>query len=231
MNDFPSHATASLAAALLAGVTYGATFCGPSCGPFLCTYIMGTQNGGGQGLRAMAVFSAARILTYGAVGFASALVGTTLLTYTSTFALASFLPGLIVVALGVAAWFRPTAARQSGRTVQIGESPAGCSRARFLAKPSAPLWLAGVVFAIAPCPPMLAMMACSANAGSPLTGAAVMMLFGVGTSLSPLIAMCLLAGTFSQKIRRLAPQQDQLFRRTAAVTLMLLGTAMVFGPP
>lgn len=91
-----------------------------------------------------------------------------------------------------------------------------------------PLWMAGVAFALTPCPPMLAMLAYAASAGSPSIGAATMMLFGLGTAISPLLLTCVLAGYCSGRLRRLAPQHAFLFRRTASLTLVALGCAMLF---
>ncbi len=218
---------ASFTAALVAGITYGTAYCGPSCGPFLCTYIMGTDTGSVQAARSMAVFTVARIATYGIVGAASALLG---MSVFSSQVGNSFVPGLVVIVIGTLMWRRAPKHEKSEKPIRIGEPIPSCSGGCLRSPSTMPLWLAGVAFALAPCPPMLAMLACSANAGSPLSGAVVMMLFGLGTSLTPLVVMGLLAGTFSQKIRRLAPQQDLLFRRTASAALMLLGTAMLFAP-
>jgi hypothetical protein len=55
-----------------------------------------------------------------------------------------------------------------------------------------------------------------------------MMLFGLGTAISPLVRVCVLAGYFSSRLRSLAPQHSLLFRRTASLTLVALGCAMLF---
>lgn len=48
---------------------------------------------------------------------------------------------------------------------------------------------------------------------------------GLGTAVSPLLLVGVLAGVFSQRIRNSAPQHTLLFQRTSAVLLILLGVA------
>lgn len=90
-------------------------------------------------------------------------------------------------------------------------------------QPTTPLWVVGALFALVPCPPLLAMLGCASQAGSPWSGSLLLMLFGLGTAVSPLLLVGVLAGVFSQRIRSLAPQHTLLFQRTSAVLLILLG--------
>ena len=212
-------------AALLAGVTYGTAYCGPSCGPFLCTYIMGANPGGFQAMKSMAVFTAARVATCGMVGAVSATVGTTLFP---AWGGSSAVLGVVVMAVGATMWRRPAAKADSQTPIRVGEPIGICNGGCLRRRSAMPLWLAGAAFALTPCPPMLAMLACSANAGSPGAVAAVMMLFGLGTAISPVILVALLAGHFSARIRSLAPQHALLFHRTASLTLLFLGCLMLF---
>ncbi len=220
-----TESTAPLLAALLAGLTYGTLYCGPSCGPFLCAFIMGTNTGSFQAARSLAVFTAARVTTYGIVGVVSGLLGTDVF---STHTSGSPVLGVVVIMIGGWMWRRTPQRQEPDGLVQIGKSSTARGAQCMRSAGARPLWLAGTAFALTPCPPMLAMLACAAHTGSPWTGAAIMMLFGLGTSLSPLILICLMAGHFSQRLRSCAPEQAVLFRRTASLTLVALGSSMVF---
>lgn len=216
--------TYPLGAAFLAGVTYGFAYCGPSCGPFLCTYIMGSDGGSASALRSLAVFSAARVLTYAAAGAASALLGTAVVALQGS---SSVVLGIAVVVTGALMWRQPSQGGGSGESGCGGRSGPSCAARGCGGRAAPPLWLAGIAFALTPCPPMLALLACAANAGSPALGAGIMLLFGLGTALSPLLLISVLAGHCSGRLRRLAPQHTLLFRRTASLTLVALGCAML----
>ena len=51
----------------------------------------------------------------------------------------------------------------------------------------------------------------------------VFALFGIGTAVSPLIIICVLAGWFSGKIKTRALQYRMMFQRMSGVILILLG--------
>jgi len=94
-------------------------------------------------------------------------------------------------------------------------------------KPTTPLWIVGAAFALVPCPPLLAMLAYTSQASSPVSGAALMMLFGIGTAASPAAVAAILAGAFSRKIRFHAPQHSLLFQRISGLILIILGVVTV----
>ncbi len=209
------------AAALFIGVTYGMTYCGVSCAPFLTTYIMGTQAGALQGLKSLAVFTAARILTLGVLGIGSGVLGTAILPAKSHPHSVSVLLGGAVIAIGVLVCLRPGNRK--------GNAAKRCLVSRLSVNPTMPLWVIGVVFALVPCPPLAAMLLYAAQTPSLLASGLLLLLFGIGTAVSPLILAATLAGCFSQKLRARVPQYRLLFQRLSGAILILLGVLSVAG--
>ncbi|MDL1963221.1 MAG: sulfite exporter TauE/SafE family protein, partial [Deltaproteobacteria bacterium] len=56
-----------------------------------------------------------------------------------------------------------------------------------------------------------------------ISGGIIMALFGIGTTVSPLIIICVLAGWFSGKLKTEAPQHRMMFQRISGLILILLG--------
>ena len=214
------------AAALFVGVTYGMT-CGAGCAPFLSTYIMGTQAGALQGLKSLVVFTAARVLTLGILGFGSGILRTAFLPAGSLPHGGAVLLSGAVMAIGALMCLR--AARENPRSHGGGATAKGCPESCQRFRATMPLWVVGAAFALAPCPPLVAMLVYSAQMPSPLASGLLLLLLGLGTAASPLVIVAVLAGCFSQKIRARAPQHRLLFQRLSGVILILLGVLSVAG--
>lgn len=84
--------------------------------------------------------------------------------------------------------------------------------------------LAGGVLATVPCPPLLGVLSLGLSSPSAWQGALLLALFGLGSTLSPLLVLCAGAGWFGRRLHLAAPSYRPLFRRTAGVVLLLLGT-------
>lgn len=213
-------------AAFLTGLTYGAACCGPSCGPFFCSYILGTRTGVRQSLKALAIFAIGRLVVLGGVGMTVAWLGTAILasdwrTMAGSMCVAA-LVGLVGLGLLFGAWR------------EKNESPSGwsslhCRMSHWLARSNMPVWVVGMLFALVPCPPLVAMMACSSQAQSPWAGAALLMLFGLGSVMSSLLVLTLLTGVFARKINAAAPHMVPWMRRLSGGLLLLLSYGMLTG--
>jgi sulfite exporter TauE/SafE len=83
--------------------------------------------------------------------------------------------------------------------------------------------LAGGVLATVPCPPLLGVLGLGLSSPSAWQGALLLGLFGLGSTLSPLLVLCAGAGWFGRRLHHAAPHYRPLFRRTAGVVLSLLG--------
>ena len=225
MTSVFDQSTTPYAAALFTGATYGMTYCGAGCAPFLSTYIMGTQAGALRGLKSVAVFTAARILTLGVLGFGSGILGTALLTAKDR--PQSVLFSGAMMAIGVLMCLRP--ARENCQSHLEGDAAKGWLMSRLTFNSTTPLWVAGAAFALVPCPPLVAMLLYSAQMQSPLASGLLLLLFGFGTAVSPLVLVAILAGCFSQKIRARVPQYRLVFQRLSGLILILLGVLSVAG--
>ena len=86
-----------------------------------------------------------------------------------------------------------------------------------------PMLLAGGVLATVPCPPLLGVLGLGLNSPSAWQGALLLAMFGLGSTLSPMLVLCAGAGWFGRRLHRAAPHYRPLFRRTAGTVLLLLG--------
>jgi len=80
----------------------------------------------------------------------------------------------------------------------------------------------GTSLAIIPCPQMGAMLLYSLKMSSIISGGIIIALFVIGTTVSPLIIICVLAGWFSGKLKTEAPQYRMMFQRISCLILILL---------
>lgn len=125
-------------------------------------------------------FSAARILTYTALGTLAAAVGMVLYRVLVTGAFivtARALLGLFLMVLALA--------------VLLLDGSSACRRLHrsLIRMPGRAMVLAGVLAALTPCPLLLGLVTHAAASGNPGTGAASGAAFALGTALSPLLVM------------------------------------------
>jgi len=84
-----------------------------------------------------------------------------------------------------------------------------------------------MLFALVPCPPLLAMVVCSSQVGSLLTGALLLMLFGLGSAVSSLLLLSLVSGLFARKIYAKTPRIVPWMRRLSGVLLLVMSAEMM----
>jgi thiol:disulfide interchange protein DsbD len=200
---------------LVMGLFYGLTMCNFSCIPLIGPYIFGTQQGFSRGFDATAIFVITRILTYTLLGGLSGLVGGIALEGLDAGWLLTAAGGLILVI--------------GGRV--IFKSRSACRKQSEVQGPEQRTWVhmmtLGFSTSLMPCLPLTAVLLYAATTQSFLTGCALALMFGIGTSASPLYYIGGAAGWLAQKIRREAPRFRGVLRIISGIILAVFGIRLL----
>lgn len=189
--------------AFLLGIAYGIGPCTWSCAPVLVPLVVGSSKGTMHGLLQTIWFSAGRITVYILLGFLMGLFGKAL-----NLELPSSAFGVFLVFLG---------------TMVIIRLPNRCLYRSCSITRNHMAFVAGLVMGISPCLPLVAALGLSVASKSAVTGAAIALVFGLGTSLSPL----LLIGPLSGRMGSIKEFQ-QVNSWVAGGLLVLLGILYLF---
>ena len=212
-------------AALGIGLTTSLGHCIGMCGPLITTFSLaqGRTDARVRSLRpAMLVYHLGRInsyavigLAFGLVGGAAGAVGPSNTTRGWLFFVAGLL--MLLLGLGLKGWLptarlienNPLARFTAGKFMGLAGTSSFAGR-----------YLLGVANGFLPCGPVYAVAIAALAAPTPLHGAHVMVMFGLGT-MPVLIAVGLGAG-------RLAPALQKKFNVVAAVLVMIVGLEFLF---
>lgn len=202
---------------LVMGLFYGLTLCSFSCLPLIGSYVFGTQEKFDGGFFATAVFIISKVSTYGAVGALSGLLGSVFLDMVKP---GWFLGagGLLIIFVGVMVWRRRSTCR-SHTNLQGGASSRWQTYGHMAAM--------GVVTSLMPCLPLSAVLLYAATTKSMVTGGVLALLFGIGTSASPLYYIGGGAGWISGKIRQAIPQHQRLIQKLSSIVLIMMGVKLL----
>ena len=174
-----------------------------------------------QGFKSFVVFTAGRIFMCGVLGLASGYMGTTLINTDIGFRYVSMIYSGVMVSIGLIMFISPVYGN-CGRVEKKSETLNFFSK-RLAFSPAIHLLVMGMIFAVIPCPPMIAVLINSLRMPSAVSGSILMLLFGIGITVSPLVIVSVLAGWFSKKIKTKAPQYKMMFQRLSGVMLILFG--------
>ncbi|OEU76299.1 MAG: hypothetical protein BA869_12725 [Desulfuromonadales bacterium C00003107] len=204
--------------ALTIGLLAGATHCTLVCTPLMTTMVLGRGEGARDGLLAWLWLGCGRIIGCSLLGAISYGCGQLLGEFgVSLWWRHGVVGGLLLVLALV--MFRSASA--------VAEGHQGCGKHKQRSATAGlrwPMLLAGGVLATVPCPPLLGVLSLGLSSPSAWQGALLLALFGLGSTLSPLLVLCAGAGWFGRRLHLAAPSYRPLFRRTAGVVLLLLGT-------
>jgi thiol:disulfide interchange protein DsbD len=212
--------------AFLLGLVYGATYCTLVCSPFIASYIVGSDRGTSRGIWLSFIFNGGRILTYGLLGLGVGLMGAAFLEKGDYARVGALAFGLSVAAIGI--WI--TVRRQSrSRACSCADDASLTQRIRHRFNPQEgeggemSAGLMGLLIGLVPCPPLIAILVVSATMGSASLGLVLALLFGIGTSISPIIVIAGAAGWFTDRVAKEAPLMTSGLRRVAGLLLIILG--------
>ena len=202
---------------LMMGFFYGLTLCSFSCLPLVGSYIFGTQEKFDRGFSATGVFIISKVATYGVIGALSGLLGSVLLDMVQP---GWFLGigGLLIIFVGIVVWRRRATCR-SHTNLPSGMSP-GWQTYRHMAA-------IGVVTSLMPCLPLSAVLLYAATTKSMVTGGVLALLFGIGTSASPIYYIGGATGWLSGKIRQAIPQHQGLMQKLSSFVLIMMGIKLL----
>ncbi|WP_155310406.1 sulfite exporter TauE/SafE family protein [Desulfosarcina ovata] len=210
--------------ALWLGITTGFGQCAVFCAPAVSTYIMGSRQGLREGFKSFTVFSAGRVFMCAMLGVAVGLIGGAFIGRAKAFEYSSIIYGWVIIFIGGLMLLSPVCACRW--TEDKNRWPAWLP-GRFAFNPSTHLFVMGAALAIVPCPPMLVMLLYCLKMQSVMSSSILMLLFGIGTAVSPLLIISMAAGWFSGKIKTRVPQYRMMFQKISGVILILLGGSSV----
>jgi cytochrome c-type biogenesis protein len=201
---------------LAMGFFYGLTLCSFSCIPLIGPYIFGTQGGFKRGFDATAVFVIAKVVTYTLLGGLSGLVGDVALKRIDS-GLLFAVAGSLVLLISAVVIFKPKSA--------------ACNKKGQVQGPVQRSWVhmmtLGFSTSLVPCLPLTAVLFYAATTQSFVTGCLLALMFGIGTSASPLYYIGGAAGWLSEKIRNEIPRYDTLLRTVSGIILALFGARLL----
>lgn len=190
--------------ALTLGFLYGIGPCTISCAPLVVPLIMSTANNKKQGVIYSLIFSSGRVVSYVILGF---LVG--LLGYTLNVVVSKKLLGMFIIVLGIILLFKINNKCIYKTKLKINGP--------FIS------FVAGLIYGLGPCPPLIALLGLVALSGSALTGALMALIFGIGTILSPIIILGFFSGVMAKQkeLKVVVPYVSGIF-------LILIGLGYIF---
>ena len=206
----------------LLGILYGWTSCTLVCIPFVSLYIIGSDKGVWNGLRATLIFNIGRIATYTVLGLIVGFLGEQIIGRFIDKVYGNILFSYVLVIIGV--------------TIMFTRDEQACGKRpkkywfldRLPQNPYLKAFVLGLFIAFVPCAGLLSVLSISAVSLSPLTGALAALLFGIGSSLSPLFFVGAGAGWFAQKVHLNSPNLRIWVRRVSGALLVIIGFVMFF---
>ncbi|MCU7935326.1 MAG: sulfite exporter TauE/SafE family protein [Candidatus Thiodiazotropha sp. (ex Dulcina madagascariensis)] len=202
---------------LAMGFFYGLTLCSFSCIPLIAPYIFGTQEGFKRGFDATAVFVLTRVMTYTLMGGLSGMLGAMLLTSMDSSWLLT-LAGTLILLIGMRVMVKSTTACE--------RKPA--SSVPFARRSWLHMATLGFSTSLVPCLPLSAVLLYAATTQSFVSGALLALVFGIGTSASPLYFIGGATGWLSEKIRIEIPRYQTLLRVISGIILASFGLRLLW---
>ncbi len=202
----------------LLGVVYGLSVCSFSCLPFIGPYIIGSQPGFGLGVKSVLIFSLGRLLAYAFLGALAGHLGNMVSKYLGG-TLAETLSALLIIWLGYNLFFRAKGTCCSKKDCR--------TTSKIQPNSSIQLILLGITVGLIPCLPLSGILLDAANSHSAISGSWSTILFGLGTTISPLIILGGGMGWFSARLCQKVPQHNLLFQKVCGVILVSLGIKLL----
>ena len=209
--------------AFAGGLIYGVAVCTASCLPYIASYIAGIGAGFRKGVAVTMIFSGGRIAGY-------AIIGTLVGIFSALFRLviseseispfqiySSLTFGAITIAIGAFVLFRVRTPKCDCSPQNSQNFVASAGKGRFGIDFGA--FSLGLSRGLILCPPLVLLLLYSVTFASPVDSVALAVLFGVGTTLSPIL---LLGGVMGWLLNK-APLFRKWVSIAGAAVLILLG--------
>lgn len=206
--------------ALIIGLGYGLGVCTASCLPYVAGYVAGVGAGFRQGIRVTLIFNAGRIVAYALIGALVGLIGG-LLTVVASDAITPFqvysslVFGAITIVIGIGVIWK--AKRHLGCDLPGVNASAFAKFGRFGVDAGA--FSLGLSRGLIICPPLALLLLYALPFSTPLGSVTLAVLFGLGTTISPLLVLGGVTGWLLNK----APLFRKWISLAGGVILIMLG--------
>ncbi len=215
----------------LAGLLFGSGPCIASCGPFIITYIAGAKKNISKGVMVYILFSSARIFVY--------LVLSLAIFFLSRFAIEKLLGSLykyviilgggfiIMIGLFLALGKRLELSRISRDPVKAGNFFWSWHK-NILERDKKSIVAVGLVIGLLPCAPLLAILSYIGLISRTWFSSLLYALsFGIGTLVSPLILLTILAGLLHRLFLEKKAIYYSIFSFICGIIIIFLGIQLI----
>lgn len=206
--------------ALIIGLGYGLGVCTASCLPYVAGYVAGIGAGFRQGIRVTLIFNAGRIVAYALLGALVGLLGG-ILTIVAPEAISPFqvysslVFGAITIVIGIGVLWK--ARRTPECSLHAVNPPSSGKLGRFGVDVGA--FSLGLSRGLIICPPLALLLLYALPFSTPLGSVTLAVLFGIGTTISPLLILGGVTGWLLNK----APLFRKWISLAGGVILIMLG--------
>jgi sulfite exporter TauE/SafE len=178
--------------AFAGGLLYGLVVCTASCLPIITSYIAGVGAGFGKGIKITMIFNSGRVLAYALIGGLIGLFSGLFRLFVSNATISpfqiysSFAFGIVTIVIGVSIFLKSR--KPCDCSAQDAKNMAAAGRTgRFGFDYGA--FSLGLSRGLIVCPPLIALLIYSLPFASPLGSVGIAVLFGLGTTLSPILLL------------------------------------------
>ena len=204
----------------VAGLLFGSGPCVASCGPFLITYIAGSKKNISKGIMVYILFSAARIFVYVVLSLA--------ILFLSRFAIERLLGGLykyvlisgggFIIIIGLFMAF--------GKKLEFGLWRS--LHKNLLERDKKSIFAVGLAIGLLPCAPLLSILSyVGLISRTWLDSLLYALAFGIGTFVSPLILLTILAGIIPRLFLEKKTVYSSIFSFICGSTIIFLGIQLI----
>jgi sulfite exporter TauE/SafE len=213
--------------ALAGGLLYGLAVCTASCLPIVAGYIAGVGSGFQKSLKITLIFNSGRIVAYALIGAVVGLFGGLMRFFVSDAAISPFQIysslafGVVTIAIGAIVIFK-AAKPACSRNSQDAQKMVAAGRAGRYGVDFGAFSL-GLTRGLILCPPLMALLVYSLPFATPAGSIGIAVLFGVGTTISPLLFLGGATGWLLNK----APLFRKWISTAGGAVLIVLGAVTV----
>jgi sulfite exporter TauE/SafE len=212
--------------AFVGGLFFGLAYCTASCLPVVAGYIAGVGSGFKQSIKITLIFNTGRIIAYTLIGALIGLFSGLLGFFVSAEAISPFQIysslafGLVTVVIGVILLFQ---ARKPRCDCSSSDTKIAVDRVRRFGVDFGAFTL-GFTRGLIVCAPLILLLSTSLTLVDPIGSIAIAVLFGVGTTISPILILGGVTGWLLNK----APLFRKWISITGGIILILLGIVSIY---
>jgi len=213
--------------AFVTGLLYGLAYCTASCLPVVASYIAGVGLGFRQSIKITVIFNGGRIVAYTMIGMFIALFSGLMGFFVSESAITPFqvyssiIFGVVTIIVGAMLMWQ-TRKRKTSYTCKT-DIPRVVTRIKRYGIGFGAFAL-GFTRGIVICAPLILMLTASLTLVDPLGSVAIAALFGIGTSISPILVLGGVTGWLLEK----APLFRKWISIAGGIVLILIGFTTVY---